>query len=277
LCNHAIRAAYDYLKESQKVDPATIVLLGRSLGTGPTVDLASQVPDIAGTILQSPLESGIRCVLGTCGSAALYPLDIFRSYAKVEQIVGPVFILHGQADRIVPCRNGMALAALLEQRPNHAQVAYEPVWIPSRGHNDMPAEYCMMLFQRFLFFLPSYQSSLREKQETIAAQERQRAPSPDQSEGNATTQSEEERKALAEEQERQRQLELVRQQREQMVLKPPTRKKRSTPLGMVTAKEAVRMEDANLSKIEPLLPQPPMTITHNENNPLTGNRITCLV
>jgi pimeloyl-ACP methyl ester carboxylesterase len=160
LCCAAIRAAYHYLVDTQKVDPSTIVLMGRSLGTGPTVDLASKTPEIAGTILQSPLESGIRCVLGTCSSVVLYPFDIFRSYAKIQNIVGPVFIVHGLADRVVPCQNGKALQALLEQRPQHQEVAYDPVWIPGRGHNDMPHEYCLELFQKFLLYLPKYQRKL---------------------------------------------------------------------------------------------------------------------
>ncbi len=152
-CYDAIQAAYDYL--SRQVDPSSIVLVGRSLGTGPTVHLASQTPRIAGTILQSPLESGIRCVLGTCSSFALYPLDIFCNYAKVSNIHGPVFILHGLADRVVPCRNGQALYSLLQQCANH--VPYEPVWIPGRGHNDIPHTYCLELMQQFLEFLSTRQ------------------------------------------------------------------------------------------------------------------------
>lgn len=150
-CYDAIDAAYEYL--SRNINPYSIVLVGRSLGSGPTVHLASRTPHIAGTILQSPLESGIRCVLGTCSSIALYPLDIFCNYAKVSNIQGPVLIFHGLADRVVPCRNGKALHALLQQRPNH--VPYDPVWIPGRGHNDIPHDLCLQLMQEFLEFLAS--------------------------------------------------------------------------------------------------------------------------
>eukprot|EP00934_Nitzschia_sp_Nitz4_P005494 Nitzschia sp. Nitz4//scaffold335_size18684//15867//16661//NITZ4_008772-RA/size18684-processed-gene-0.7-mRNA-1//-1//CDS//3329548282//5484//frame0 len=155
LCCEAIQAAFRYLTETKEVDPSTIVLFGRSLGTGPTVHLASQQPQIAGTILQSPLESGIRCVIGSCASIALYPVDIFRNYAKVEKIQSPVFIVHGLADRVVPCDNGKALYHLLQQRPHHSQVAYDPVWLPGHGHNDMPQEYCFELFRDFLTHVAS--------------------------------------------------------------------------------------------------------------------------
>jgi len=80
-CYECIDAAYRYLTEGRKrfeedkdsappsnrstsvVDPTRIVLFGRSLGTGPTVDLAARLlskdigkgPRLAGVILQSPL------------------------------------------------------------------------------------------------------------------------------------------------------------------------------------------------------------------------------
>lgn len=169
LCCLAIRAAYEYLVGNCHVDPGSIVLLGRSLGTGPTVDLAStlrleqqtqkeqqngdEYPTIAGVILQSPLESGIRCVVGPCTSLTLYPLDIFRNYAKIGNIDTPVLILHGEKDKVVPCSNGKNLYATLQERPNHSQVAYDPVWIPGHGHNDLPMEECFQHYIKFIKFL----------------------------------------------------------------------------------------------------------------------------
>jgi len=85
-CYECIDAAYRYLVEGQKefrssgrqlavVNPSRIVLFGRSLGTGPTVDLAARLLSnpattsqdanrcsLAGVILQSPLV----CRLQSC-------------------------------------------------------------------------------------------------------------------------------------------------------------------------------------------------------------------
>ncbi len=47
--------------------------MGRSLGTGPTTDLASREP-VGGVILQSPLLSAIRVVMDT---KVTLPVDIF--------------------------------------------------------------------------------------------------------------------------------------------------------------------------------------------------------
>ena len=151
-CYHGINAAYDYLTNNKGIDPSKIVIFGRSLGTGPSVDLCSRLSDapLAGCILQSPLESGIRCAMGTCSSMALHPLDIFLSYAKAEHITCPVFIIHGQADRVVPCANGQNLYNILQNRPCANEVAYDPVWLEGRGHNDMPEDECLEHCKTFI-------------------------------------------------------------------------------------------------------------------------------
>ena len=150
-CYDAIDAAYEYLTTAKEVEASKIVLFGRSLGTGPSVDICSRHPGLAGCILQSPLESAIRCVLGTAASFSLYPLDIFRNYQKVHKITCPVFIMHGEIDKVVPCSNGRTLYATLAERKWH--VPYEPLWIPDRGHNDMPEEQCLNACSKFLSFL----------------------------------------------------------------------------------------------------------------------------
>lgn len=57
-------AAFEYyLTEIIRRGSSRLVLVGGSFGTGSTVDLASSQQNIALTILQSPLEPGIRCVM----------------------------------------------------------------------------------------------------------------------------------------------------------------------------------------------------------------------
>ena len=153
-CYEAIEAAYHYLR----VDCAVphIVAFGRSLGSGPTVHLCAQHQDnskniITGCILQSPLASAIRCVLDTCTATTLYPFDIFCNQSKIHNIICPVLVLHGTVDAVVPCAHGKALYDILQQRPNH--VDYPPVWIPGRGHNDMPEQLCLKHCRDFVNFV----------------------------------------------------------------------------------------------------------------------------
>uniref|UniRef100_A0A7S4ABG9 Uncharacterized protein n=1 Tax=Pseudo-nitzschia australis TaxID=44445 RepID=A0A7S4ABG9_9STRA len=202
-CYECIDAAYRYLVEGRReafegnggsglqkkqsqsseqpsisVKPHRIVLFGRSLGTGPTVDLAARLLSkrgdsncIAGVVLQSPLESAGRCVLGEIVSFVLYPLDLFRSYEKIEKLAAvPVFIMHGVDDKVVPCASGKALYASLTKERKRRQavkeeakisndtdrkpsVEYPPKWIPRVGHNDMPDYHCICDVTEFLQFL----------------------------------------------------------------------------------------------------------------------------
>merc|ERR1712110_640537 len=58
-CVQAARACLDYLLK-RGVDPGSVVLVGRSLGSGPTVELAAEEPSIAGVVLQSAILSVLR-------------------------------------------------------------------------------------------------------------------------------------------------------------------------------------------------------------------------
>lgn len=140
-CYLAIDAAYEYLKD--KVDPKRIVALGRSIGSGPTVDLVSRNPQIRGMVLQSPIESGGRAVFGNKVSWVAYRMDIFRNYEKVALIKCPVFIMHGTVDEVVPWANGKAIQ---EGCVN----AVEPFWVQGCGHNDMPEAQCYAKVRDFL-------------------------------------------------------------------------------------------------------------------------------
>lgn len=151
-CIRSINAAWRYCVETLKIPPKQLVIYGRSIGSGPSVDLASRSEvegttasplDAAGVLLQSPLESGGRAILGHTAAFIGYSLDIFRNYEKIDRIKAPVAIMHGTVDEVVPCENGRALHAKL-QNP------YEPLWIEGHGHNNMPQERCFQYTKRFL-------------------------------------------------------------------------------------------------------------------------------
>ena len=119
--------------------------------------------------LQSPLESGGRCILNETAAFIGYYLDIFRNYEKIEKLAPiPVFILHGLRDGVVPVTNGKALHESLTKaqkayhnaatkqksgEDHYQSVAYPPMWIPDVGHNDMPEFECMENIAKFLRFL----------------------------------------------------------------------------------------------------------------------------
>eukprot|EP01062_Namystynia_karyoxenos_P041512 TRINITY_DN30256_c0_g1_i1.p1 TRINITY_DN30256_c0_g1~~TRINITY_DN30256_c0_g1_i1.p1 ORF type:complete len:563 (+),score=75.45 TRINITY_DN30256_c0_g1_i1:85-1773(+) len=130
-CYRCATAALHYL-ELAGVRLEDVVVFGRSLGSGPAVDLAGRYPgQLGGLILQSPLASllSTQCICGCC-APHMRGLDRFHNRDKIRGVTCPVFIIHGEADRVVPARNGRELLALV-QRP------YQPLWVPEAGHNDL--------------------------------------------------------------------------------------------------------------------------------------------
>lgn len=123
-CYGSINAAYAYLKEQLKVSPENIILYGRSLGGGPSVDLASREL-IAGVILRGTFSSTFRVMT----KRKLVPWDVFDNIAKIHKIDAPLLIVHGDQDRTVPYSHGVALY----------KKAKEPktlVTIEGAGHNN---------------------------------------------------------------------------------------------------------------------------------------------
>lgn len=140
-CYLSIDAAYAHLRRI--VQPHSIIAYGRSIGSGPTVDLVSRHPEIRGMVLQSPIESGGRVVFGDKLPWFARGLDIFRSYEKVGSVQCPVLVMHGTLDEVVPFSNGKAIHAGCKN-------ASEPYWVPGAGHNDMPESRCNAKTREFL-------------------------------------------------------------------------------------------------------------------------------
>jgi fermentation-respiration switch protein FrsA (DUF1100 family) len=125
-CYRDIDAAYDYLTVTLKVPPNRILLLGRSVGSGPAVDLAARKP-VGGLILESAFTSAFRVF----AIGYLIPGDRFRNIDKIAKVTCPVLVVHGRDDEIVPFAHGQQLFA----------AANEPkrcLWVDGGNHNDLP-------------------------------------------------------------------------------------------------------------------------------------------
>nr|GEY27365.1 hypothetical protein [Tanacetum cinerariifolium] len=55
-----VDAVYKCLKEKYSVKDDQLILYGQSVGSGPTIDLASRTSDLRGVVLHSPILSGMR-------------------------------------------------------------------------------------------------------------------------------------------------------------------------------------------------------------------------
>lgn len=112
------------------VPPARVVLVGRSLGSGVAVELATR-HRVAAVVLVSAYTSIVD--MGRTVAGALSPLvirDRFDSLSKIGRVYSPVALLHGTRDDVVPVAMGRRLAAA---RPGSRWIE-----VPDATHNDFP-------------------------------------------------------------------------------------------------------------------------------------------
>lgn len=126
----AMTAAYDSLVARPEIDPARIVGLGRSLGSGAVAELARE-RRLAGLVLQSPLAR-VRDLAHRFLAPGFLVRDDFDVLSAVEAFDGPVLVFHGRADRVVPYAHGRRVA---DAARDGELVTWEG------GHNDTPPEW----------------------------------------------------------------------------------------------------------------------------------------
>ncbi len=129
-----IGAAYDYLTGVLHVPPERIILLGRSIGGGPAVDLAAIRP-VGGLVLESAFVSAFRTVT----RIPLLPWDKFENLKKLPSVKCPVLVVHGKDDSTIAFWHGKRL---YEAAPGEKQC----LWVEGAGHNDLfdhaAGQYC---------------------------------------------------------------------------------------------------------------------------------------
>jgi len=132
-CYADIDAAYDYLTVELGKPPESIVLYGRSLGSGPSCYLAERLSrggtPPGGVMLQSPLLSVYRVAFNF---RFTFPGDAFPNCDRVPHVDAPVFIIHGTRDEVVPFWNGEQL--FLDTKP---RMRCKPFWVEGAGHNNV--------------------------------------------------------------------------------------------------------------------------------------------
>lgn len=108
---------------------AKIVPLGRSIGTGIALKLASEQP-VAGLILESPYYSlvDVASVKYPWVPMALLRYRI-RSDLWMPKVTAPVLIAHGTDDEVIPFEQGLRLSGLAQHG--------EFVQLPGAHHNDI--------------------------------------------------------------------------------------------------------------------------------------------
>lgn len=123
------RAAYRHLVEETRVPPERLVLLGESLGSAVSLELALAHP-AAALILEAPFTS----VPAMARQTIFFPLAPFvrtryDNLEKVGRLRMPLLVLQGDRDEVVPFAQGRRLYEAAPG-PKHFFA------IPGAGHND---------------------------------------------------------------------------------------------------------------------------------------------
>lgn len=139
-----IDAAWEHLTRTMGLPARRIVAYGRSLGGGPSVELAWR-RELGGLVLEGTFVTAFRVVT----RIPLLPVDRFRNIDKLPRVRCPVLIMHGTADPVVDYWHGEALY----------RAANEPkqLWtVQGGGHLD-------------LMDFPGYEQTLRSFVERLPA------------------------------------------------------------------------------------------------------------
>ena len=123
----AFVAAYDWLVEKADVDPTRIVMFGRSLGGGVVCALAAE-RQAAALVLMSTFTSVRACAIKFLAPSFLV-LDPFDNLRVVSSYSGPVLVVHGRNDNLIPYEHGLTLSRTAQRG---RMVTYEC------RHNDCP-------------------------------------------------------------------------------------------------------------------------------------------
>lgn len=120
-----IDTAFNYLVSSKQIPPERIILHGRSLGGGPSTDLAAR-EKVAGLILESTFSSAGRVLT----NFKVFPFDKYDNLDKLSKVECPVIVIHGKKDRTISFSHGEALFASAK-RPKYS------LWVEQAGHNNV--------------------------------------------------------------------------------------------------------------------------------------------
>ncbi|VVA96034.1 unnamed protein product [Arabis nemorensis] len=122
-----IEAVYKCLEDTYGSKQEDVILYGQSVGSGPTLDLASRLPLLRAVVLHSPILSGLRVMYSV---KKTYWFDIYKNIDKIPYVDCPVLIIHGTSDEVVDWCHGKQLWELCKEK-------YEPLWVKGGNHCDL--------------------------------------------------------------------------------------------------------------------------------------------
>jgi hypothetical protein len=127
-------AAWDWAAQHPRVDARRIVAHGRSMGGGAAGQLARHRP-LAALVLESTYSS-LAAMVRAHGVPDFLVLNRLDTVDALESFKGPLLVLHGERDEVIPVQHARVLAG------SHPAAQLE---LLSCGHNDCPPQWDLVL------------------------------------------------------------------------------------------------------------------------------------
>ncbi|KAK6146475.1 hypothetical protein DH2020_020344 [Rehmannia glutinosa] len=122
-----IEAVYECLQTDYGISQEVLILYGQSVGSGPTLHLAAQLPRLRGVVMHSAILSGLRVL---CHVKFKFCCDIYKNANKIRKVKCPVLVIHGTEDEVVNWLHGDGLWKMSRE-------PFEPLWIKGGGHCNL--------------------------------------------------------------------------------------------------------------------------------------------
>lgn len=129
--NSDIQDVYTYFTETNpegKFPSQNILFWGRSIGSGPTTWMVSQLSEkkveCAGLILQSPFTS-IKAAAGHIAGSMVgaFVGNRWNNESRIKKIRSPVLLIHGKKDTLIPHSHSEALLAACSSRNKRLELS----------------------------------------------------------------------------------------------------------------------------------------------------------
>jgi fermentation-respiration switch protein FrsA (DUF1100 family) len=132
-CHVVFEYAKRFLSEKRFTGP--LMVMGRSLGSAPALELASTYADqVSGLIIESGFaytEPLLELLGFSMKKLGISEQDALRNAEKIRAFEKPCLIIHGERDHLIPLAEGRALFDACKSRKKRL------LMIPGADHNDL--------------------------------------------------------------------------------------------------------------------------------------------
>ncbi|MDH5525043.1 MAG: alpha/beta hydrolase [Desulfobulbaceae bacterium] len=142
----------------------SLVVMGRSLGSVPAIDLAANNPEVKALIVESGIAQTMPLLLNLgvdVQALGITEADGFGNLQKVATVLKPSYFLHAHLDQIIP----VDLAAGLHSMCGAASKEFQT--IPGADHNNIFERTGKLYFQAIQLFVRKIGMPMRRKKPGI--------------------------------------------------------------------------------------------------------------